>query len=263
MLGVQGINISPDQLRGKLYIPGKEGAVTTEMIAQARKFGLLVYPLDPDFINLLAEINAGNPVLVMQNLGFNWLPMWHFSVAIAYDLNAQKISLRSGDEVKHDVDFSLFLKTWQRANSWAIVIVPPENLPKTATALGVTKAATQLEQVGEIETAFNVYNAALKKWPENNIANFGAGNAAFALGYYDQAEAFFSDFLKFHPDSAIAWNNLSYRLDELGCISEAKAAINCALKMDPENQNLLNSRIDILQYRNSKPVSACKPIDCL
>ena len=262
MLGVQGVNISPEQLRGKLYIPGKEGTVTTEMIAQARLFGFLVYPLEPDFINLLAEINAGNPVLVMQNLGFNWLPMWHFSVAMAYDLNAQKISLRSGDEVKHDVDFSLFLKTWQRANSWAIVIVPPEKLPKTATQNGVVKAANQLEQVGEVETAFHVYQSVLSSWPDNKIANFGAGNTAFSLGYYERAEGFFFDYLIANPNSTIAWNNLSYSLAELGCMSEAKKAISCALKIDPKNQNLLESELDILQYPNRKSGRVCRQVAC-
>tara|TARA_R110001592_G_scaffold238227_2_gene497764 strand:+ start:58437 stop:59345 length:909 start_codon:yes stop_codon:yes gene_type:complete len=262
MLGAQGIHVSPAKLRSKLYIPDKQGTVTTEMIARARRFGLLVYPLESELIDLLAELNAGNPVLVMQNLGLDWWPVWHFSVAIGYDLDQQTISLRSGDSDNAIIDFSLFLKTWTRANSWAIVIVSPEKLPSTARVDGVMKAANQLEQVGELDTALRVYKAVLSKWPETDSAGFGAGNAAFALGYYERAEQFFSDYLKTNPSSSIAWNNLSYSLAEQGCLAEAKKAIACALRIDPENQNLLDSRIDILQYPNSKPRRDCKPIDC-
>tara|TARA_R110001592_G_scaffold362757_1_gene678067 strand:+ start:145 stop:1089 length:945 start_codon:yes stop_codon:yes gene_type:complete len=263
ILGVQGVNISPAQLRGKLYIPDKEGTVTTEMIARARRFGLLVYTLEPDIINLLAEINAGNPVLVMQNLGLDWWPVWHFSVAVAYDLDAQKISLRSGDVYKHDVDFSVFLQTWGRANSWAIVTVPPEKLPVTASAKGVITAANQLEQVGEVETAFHAYKAVLNKWPDNSLAKFGAGNSAFALGYFERAQDFFFDYLKTNPNSSLAWNNLSYSLAALGCMPEARKAISCALSKDPYNQNLLESEMEILQYPSSQSIVVCQMVNCL
>ncbi len=262
MLGVRGIDISPAELRGKLYIPGKQGTVTTEMIARARRFGLLVYPLEPDIINLLTEIDSGNPVLVMQNLGLEWWPVWHFSVAIGYDLDQQTISLRSGDTFKTETSFNLFLKTWQRANSWSIVIVSPEKLPSTASAEGVIKAAMQLEQVGEVETAFQVYKSVLAKWPAQAVANFGAGNTAFALGNFQQAEGFFSEYLAANPSSSIVWNNLSYSLAEQGCLNQAKQAIECALSIDPQNQNILESKKDILNYSNNETKKTCRTISC-
>ena len=263
MLGVQGIDISPEELRGKLYIPGKEGTVTTEMIARARQFGMLVYPLAPDIIDVLTEVHAGNPVLVMQNLGFNWLPVWHFSVVMAYDLERQKLSLRSGGEYIHEVGFSLFQKTWQRADSWAVVIISPEKLPQTATAEGATNSASELEQVGELKAALQSYQRILDKWPEQSVAYFGAGNTAYALGQYQLAAGFFSAYLNIKPSSAIAWNNLAYSLAERGCLKEAKNAINCALKIDPGGQNLLDSSQEINQYINpEKPVS-CERVSCM
>jgi len=263
MLGFQGVTISPEALRGKLYIPGKEGTVTTEIIARARRFGLLVYPLETELINILLEVNAGNPVLVMQNLGFNWLPAWHFSVVFGYDLARRKISLRSGEVYKQELDFSLFQKTWARADSWAIVIVPPEKLPRTATETGLIKAASQLEQVGEVSSALQAYRAMLAKWPDNAHANFGAGNAAFATGQPDEASAYFTDYLTLNPHSSKGWNNLAYSLAEKGCLSEAKKAIKCALKIEPENQNLLDSEQDIHQYPTRELRHACQSIDCL
>ena len=262
MLDVQGIKISPEQLRGKLYIPGKQGTLTTEMIARARRYGLLVYPLDPDIVNVLSEINAGNPVLVMQNLGFEWLPAWHFSVAFGYDLDRRTIFLRSGMEFKQEMGFKLFLKTWERANLWAVVMVKPDRLPQTATAKGIIHSANQLEQVGEVNAALQAYKAVLQKWPSKSIASFGAGNAAYALGDYVEAEQFFFDYLKLQSNSSIAWNNLAYSFAEQGCISEAEKAIQCALEIDPENKNLLDSGLDISQYPARTSKSQCRQINC-
>ena len=36
--------------------------------------------------SVLPEIAAGNPVLVLQNAGWSWLPVWHYAVVIGYDL---------------------------------------------------------------------------------------------------------------------------------------------------------------------------------
>ena len=102
----------------------------------------------------------------------------------------------------------------------------------------------------------------MSSWPDNKIANFGAGNTAFSLGYYERAEGFFFDYLIANPNSTIAWNNLSYSLAELGCMSEAKKAISCALKIDPKNQNLLESELDILQYPNRKSGRVCRQVAC-
>lgn len=74
MLGARGITVTPQDLRAKVNIPAKEGSLTTEMVAQARRHGMVVYPLKPRLSDVLTEISGGNPVLGLQNLGFNWLP---------------------------------------------------------------------------------------------------------------------------------------------------------------------------------------------
>ncbi|HCD05301.1 MAG TPA: bacteriocin/lantibiotic ABC transporter, partial [Methylophaga sp.] len=72
----RGIDILPDTLTEQVYIPEKQGSLQIEMIAATRKQGLMPYPLAPDMEDLLTEVAAGNPVLVMQNLGYNWKPFW-------------------------------------------------------------------------------------------------------------------------------------------------------------------------------------------
>ena len=50
----------------------------------------------PRLADLLQEVAAGHPVIVLQNLGLEWIPVWHYSVVIGYDLSRGQLVLRSG-----------------------------------------------------------------------------------------------------------------------------------------------------------------------
>ena len=68
MLAQRGVPADPDVLVDQVYIPGRRGSLQVEMVAAARAAGLLVYPLRSRLEDVLAEVAAGNPVLVLQNL---------------------------------------------------------------------------------------------------------------------------------------------------------------------------------------------------
>ncbi len=262
MLAVRDIDVSPEVLRGKIYIPGKEGTVTTEIIARARQYGLLAYTLEPELIDLLKEVDAGNPVLVMQNLAYNWLPRWHFSVVVAYDLNKQTLSLRSGDEVRHEIGFDLFVKTWRRAKSWAVVIMPPNHLPATANETRAIQAVSELEQVGQTMAAYTAYQTVIKQWSDNSLAYFGAGNVAYKLGDYTNAEQLFSSYLQLQPTATAGWNNLAYTLVKNGCLKQAKQAIQCAIKIEPDNETLIESYHEIDAFSLTESDTSCPQKSC-
>ncbi len=245
MLGARNINVTPEALRDKVYIPAKQGALTTEMSARARQYGLVVYPLEPELPAVLNEVSRDNPVLVLQNLGFDWLPKWHFSVVIGYDLQQQTITLRSGNEPSHTIAFSLFQKTWQRADHWAVVMTAPQQIPVTAQASVFLNAANELETVGETWAALAAYRAASKRWPGNTTAYFGAGNMSYRLGQYAEARDLFSKYVELKPGAAAGWNNLAYSLLKLGCAKEAKRAVACALQLEPNNITISESFSEI------------------
>jgi hypothetical protein len=77
-----GLNIEPGQLKDALYLTDKQGSLQVEMLATARRHGLLAYLLQPELQALLTEVAAGNPVVVLQNLGLSWYPVWHYAVVI-------------------------------------------------------------------------------------------------------------------------------------------------------------------------------------
>jgi tetratricopeptide (TPR) repeat protein len=262
MLSARDVHVEPETLRGKIYIPGKQGSVTTEIIARARKYGMVVYPLAPELPDILTEISGGNPVLVMQNLGYNWMPRWHFSVVIGYNLELRRVILRSGNEASHEVDFDLFIKTWDRAQRWAVVITDPTQLPATAKERIYIGAVNQLEQVNEKHAALTAYQTALARWPKNALANFGAGNTAYTLGRFHLAQAYFAHYLTLQPDSAEGWNNMAYSLMQLKCKPQSLDAISCALELDPNNTFYLESQRELLKANSAAQPASCPSISC-
>jgi tetratricopeptide (TPR) repeat protein len=262
MLGARNIAVTPDDLRAKVYIPDKKGSLTTELVAQARQHGLIVYRLRGELTDVFSEISQDNPVLVLENLGFNWLPRWHFSVVVGYDLAASTISLRSGDHLSYDANLALFQKTWRRAKSWAVVITDPNVLPRTAENVRFVNAANQLEQVGKTSAALEAYQAALDQWPNSTLALFGAGNTSYELVRYHQASKYFSAYIEQAPDSAAGWNNLAYSLMKQNCESAANSAMACALQLAPDNAELIESHNELSGLAGRTSQRGCQIPSC-
>jgi len=66
------------------------------MLAAARRRGMVSYVLAPRFADLLREIAAGNPVVVLIDQGIGPLEYWHYAVAMGYDYDYGQLILRSG-----------------------------------------------------------------------------------------------------------------------------------------------------------------------
>jgi tetratricopeptide (TPR) repeat protein len=228
MLNHRGTDDSPDALRDRVYIPERRGTLQVEMVSAARERDLLVYPITRNLEALLTELDAGNPVLVMQNLSYRWAPRWHYAVAIGYDLERREVILHSGTERARRKPFKVFVRTWNRAELWGRVILPPGELPATAEPLTYLRAASDLEQTGRLDSAKRAYEAALERWPQQAAARFGLGNIAWAQNRPDESVEHFRLVVTEFPDIKPAWHNLGVGLKALGCAEAARQASNCA-----------------------------------
>mgnify|MGYP001817701054 CR=1 FL=1 len=166
VLQANGVSSTPEELAKQVYIPEREGSLQIEMTVVARRHDMLPYPLEHRLIELFTEIAAGNPVLVMQNLGFEWLPQWHYAVVVGSDINTREIILRSGVNRRWVTPFKVFERTWQRADFWALVIVHADEIPATAKPQQYLKTAYTFEETGNSEIALMAYQAASKRWPD-------------------------------------------------------------------------------------------------
>lgn len=235
---------SPEQLSPWVFTPDAKGSFPAELDAVSRREGFVSYPLNR-FDALLQEVAAGHPVLVLQNLGTDWLTQWHFAVVVGFDLQRRELTLRSGDLPRRLTPFRVFDTTWQRSGRWGRVILPPQAVPATASPLPYLKAVADLEQTGPASAALAGYRTAARRWPTQPEVYFGLGTAL--LGQHDlpAARAAFETLLALQPDLAAGWNNYAYSLQALGCSAAASAAIDCALLLAPNHRAWQASRAEL------------------
>lgn len=219
-----GVAVTRDRVALAVYTPGREGSLPSDMAAAPRRYGRQAIPIT-NLADLLAELAAGHPVIVFQNLGLSWLPQWHFAVATGYDLDRGEILLHSATIRDHRTSLTKFEHTWRRGNYWGLAVLPPGRLPARGDPLDVLRAAAAFERVHRYAEAAETYGAALRRWPDNLGAAIGLGNARYAAGDRLGAESAFLAAATLHPEAPAAWNNLAHVLAESG---QRPAAIHAA-----------------------------------
>jgi tetratricopeptide (TPR) repeat protein len=214
----------------QVYLPARQGSLQPEMLASARRAGLLAYVLAPRLPDLLREVAAGNPVLVLQNLSLPLAPVWHYAVVVGYNAQAQSITLHSARTPAMEMPISTFERTWARGEHWAMLALPPSQLPATAQADAWVASAAALERVRAKEAQV-AYQTALARWPTHRIAMLGLGNSAYKNQQFAEAMVAYKNTVQTHPDFADAWHNLAQVLSEQGQRPEALTAVQRAVQL--------------------------------
>lgn len=216
VLNWSGVALTPEALVPEVYVPERKGSLQVELLAAARRHGRIAYVLRPKLDDVLAEVHAGRPVLVLQNLGLSWYPRWHYAVVVGYDLQADRLTLRSGDEAMHTETLELFERTWNRGHDWAVVVLRPGQMPVHAEPLRYLQAVVGFERLGDWRAAEASYRAALDRWPHDIAAAMGLGNSYYAQGQLKKAAEQYRAVVRAHRDYAPALNNLAQTLADLG-----------------------------------------------
>ncbi len=257
--GAAGVAVEPQQLEAEVYIPAKLGSLQIEMAAATRRQGLLAYPIEPQLDALLAEIAAGRPAIVLQNLGLSWYPVWHYAVAIGYDLDRDEIILRSGPEPRQALPLKTFEHTWARSNYWALLALPPDQLPARADAQRYIEAALALEQTRQPHAARRAYLTAMQRWPDNFAASMGAGNTAYALGDFAAAESAFAHAVRLHPDAGAALNNLADTLAQQQKFDAALEAARHAVQLGGKQREIFEQTLREIEAKQAVRAQSVSP----
>ncbi|MFM2068854.1 MAG: hypothetical protein RLZZ584_3763 [Pseudomonadota bacterium] len=221
-----------------VYLPARGGSLQIEMLAAARRAGALAVRTAPTLQGLMAELDAGHPVLVLQNLGLNWLPRWltgglatwHYAVLIGYDRGRREFILHSGDQAGQRLAWSTFEYTWARSAYWGAVLLAPGELPATSAREQVVQAALDFERSAPPAAQVTVWRSVLARWPDELLATLGLAGGLQADARPGEAAALLQARAP-ALDSAVAWNNLAQLQMDLGRWAEARSAVERALDL--------------------------------
>ena len=228
VLAYTGANVTPDPLVKQVFVPARKGSLQLEMLAAPRTYGRVSLQLAPRYADVLREVAAGNPVVVLQDVGLMspMLPEWHYAVVNGFDYPSGTIYLRSGRNPRQEMPFTYFEREWRASNYWAMVVTPPDRIPATATEDGWVNAVIAMARVGSPDAALKGYEAALKRWPDDLPAMIGLASIHNDRGDHARAIAILREAQTKHPQSAIVTNNLAQALSDAGRNTEALAQID-------------------------------------
>jgi hypothetical protein len=231
VLAHAGANVDADELVPEVYAPGLRGSLQPELLAATRRHGFIPYVLEPEAGALAAELAARRPVLVLQNLGIDRVPVWHYAVVVG--LAGDEVILRSGTEERRIERGTRFLRSWERGANWAFVALLPGELPASANAQAYVRALAGAEPLLDTAAAERGYRAALERWPTDELVLFGAAGQRYAAGDLREATALYRELLEVAPQHAVGRNNLANVLAARGCRTEALAQARAALAALP------------------------------
>ena len=247
-----GVFTDPEKLAGTVYTPSLKGSLQPAMIGAARRHGRVAYVISsPE--ELLAEVAAGHPVIVLQNLGLSWVPVWHYAVVIGYDADSGVVTMHSGETSGKETAMRVFDNTWSRSSYWGLLTLPPDRLPATATETGYTEAVLGLEKAKKWPEAITGYHTSLKKWPGNFPPRMGIGSAYYAMGDLPAAENAFAEATRQFPTQGAAFNNLAQVLFEQGKKEAALAAAEKAVSLSGPMSGRFQETLEEIQSSLRRP----------
>lgn len=240
MLQWAGKPVSAEALVDEVWLPERQGSLGIELQAAGRSRHLLAYPVN-DADSLFQELQAGRPVLVLQNLALPQWPQWHFAVVTGYDNAGKTIVLHSGTTEHKTTHWNRFIRTWARAEQWGFVLIAPGELPASSQPQPLFRAISAAPNPGDY------WPEAVQRFPDSGELWFGYGNFLWASGQQHAATAAFRSATDKAPALTSAWNNLAYAEHASGNNDAARQAICQAMTLSPDDRDI-NDSADELGY---------------
>ncbi len=223
-----GHTVTQDDIANAIYLPDIHGTLTAELADYARRFRLFVRQYRGSEADLHQKLAAGIPLIVLGKLGANW----HYFVVLAADRDT--VTVHSGTEPLKHLSTETFLRWWNRAGRWTLLICPSEKATWPLTAaehndLGVFYEKTN----GDLCAAEMHYRQAATLQPDNPYHHLNLGNSLRKQHRLPEAAAAFAR----APENADALNNRADVLRELGeHLDEAAALCHRAIELMPSHR---------------------------
>lgn len=191
-----------DELAPRLFLPGRKGTLQLDMVALARTYGLTPYVIEPKMADLLAEVAAGRPVIVLENFGFSWLPIWHYSTVAGFDLSRKTVLRKSSIRERSVTPMAVFEHLWKGEGYWGFVLLRPGDAPVNPNPEKWFRALAESEPYMGLTDAQSAWEAFVGVFPRFSLGHAALGNVAFNGGRFQEAAEGFRRALAIDPRNA-------------------------------------------------------------
>lgn len=222
-LQASGVEASPESLKEALFIPARGGSLQVELLAQTRQRGRLPLLLAGEEEALIAALRDREPPLVLLNLGVRSYPVWHYAVLVGYDPE-QGYLLNDGKAEPSRYSRRSFLRRWDWAGRWALLVSRPERIPAPARPADWIAAAAPLERSAPVLAA-TAYRVAAQRWPEQALVQAALGAERYSAGDLQASVQALRKAVVLAPDNAAYANNLASVEWARGCATAARAVL--------------------------------------
>lgn len=248
VLGHAGVPVSDSELVDEVWLPSRQGSLAMELVAAARARERLVYPVNTSEA-LFASLDAGLPVLVMQNLALPRWPQWHFAVVTGYREDGRSVILNTDTREAHAQAWNRFVRTWARADRQGWILPAPGTLPTFAEPLATVQALQDLSGSAGHTAAAAYWPAAAERWPDHYLVQFGYGNHLWQRQDKAAAISAWQAATEARPGAFAPWHNLALAYAGQGCEDASQDALMAARRASTDAELLaaLEQRLASMQ----------------
>jgi tetratricopeptide (TPR) repeat protein len=207
-----GCTVSQDEIASAIYLPDIGGTLTSELNDYARRFNFWVRQYQGSADDLRQKLDAGVPLLVLGRFG----EQPHYFVVLGWDNFRQVITVHSDTRPRYEMRAEEFLRRWDRAGRWTLLVCPPEKATWRLTPEDHNDLGVFFERAGLLESATQHYVAATQSSPHNSYFRMNLGNALLKQRRLREAADTFARAVELDSQNADAMNNLAYAYLEMG-----------------------------------------------
>ena len=252
VLNSSGLKTTPEYLATSIYTPGRDGTLQTEIITGARRQARLALPVRSLDV-ALDHITQGRPVLILQNLGLDIAPFWHYAVIIGFDIPNETLLLRSGTTRRQTMAMQTFEHTWRRADYWGVVMVKPAGpIPQKTEISEWLNEAYGLERAGQELAALTAYSTAAQHWPGAATPLIFSANLLIRKERLLDATIDLRAAVQRDPINPSARNNLAHVLMLQGMLGEAEAHAQKAVEYGAGMQDTATQTLSAIRQKKAE-----------
>ena len=244
--------ISQEEIAQEVYLISLHGVLNMDLENYARERGFWTYASYEDNFERIKEfIDRDIPVLVLTTAP-SYIPFkkaYHYLVLIGYEDGEKAFVAHSGKAANSIIPYKNFLKDWEQAEAWSLIVCPKEHISWELDAQGYNNLGLLLEKEGELDLAIRNYARSLKK-TEKADTLFNLGNVHLKKKEYAAAISFYKEALVLNPGFADCYNNLAYTyMEEDMDLNVAIGYAKKALELKPANKAYYLDTLGMIQFK--------------